>query len=123
MKRLFYLFFLAVAIVAAGCSGNAPTPKSASSIKGHTYRYAEGSNYVSMYFAYSGTCTYTHNIDGDFLSTSNLIYKISGTNVDIYTDNSTNWAENKRNTLLYHMVYLSSYDALSWEGLILKFYN
>jgi len=122
MKHLFYLLILAATIVATGCSNNeptyTPTPDSAVSVKGHTYKYTSARNYISYYFATSGTCTYTSSVDGKFLSTSNLTYRIDENNVDVYTDNSSYWQESKRNTLLYHMVYLPSSDALTWENLV-----
>ncbi len=125
MKRLFYLLFLAATIVATGCSNNKYTPSnnSAVSIKGHTYKYTNNSNYISLYFATNGTCTYTSSMNGEFLSTSNLTYRIDDNNVDIYTDNSSYWQESRRNTLLYHMVYLSSSDALTWENIVFKRVN
>lgn len=123
MKKFMYLFILAATIVAAGCSGNAPTNQSAGSVKGHTYRYAEGSNYMSLYFASNYVCTYVSSINGEITSTSNLTYKVSGTNVDIYTDNSSAWQDSKRNTLLFHMIYYPSSDALAWEGLVFKRYD
>ena len=118
-----FLMLLAAAIIAAGCSGNKPTNQSAVSVKGHTYRYAEGSNYMSLYFASNYVCTYMSSVNGEITTTSNLTYKISGTNVDIYTDNSSAWIASKRNTLLYHMIYYPSSDALVWEGLVFKRYD
>lgn len=121
-KRLIYLFILTASIVAAGCSNNEPTytssSKSAPSVKGHTYKYRSNNNYISYYFATSGTCTYTYSVNGEFFSTSNLTYRIDDNNVDVYTDNSSNWQANKRNMLLYHLVYLPSSDALTWESLV-----
>lgn len=127
MKRLFYLLILATTIVVAGCSKNEPTytpsSNSATSIKGHTYKYTNGNNYSSFYFATNGICTYTSSVNGEFLSTSNLTYRIDDNNVDIYADNSSYWQESKRNTLLFHMVYSPSSDALTWEGLVFKRVN
>lgn len=127
MKKFIYLFIIAATIVSAGCSNIEPThtpaEESAAAVKGHTYRYAEGSNYMSLYFARNSTCTCVQNINGQFVSTSNLTYQISGTNVDIYTDNSSMWVADKRNTLLYHMIYYPSSDALIWESLVFKRYD
>lgn len=121
-KRLIYLLILAASIVAVGCSNNEPTytssSESALSVIGHTYKYKSNNNYISYYFAASGTCTYTYSVNGEFFSTSNLIYRIDDNNVDVYTDNSSNWQESKRNMLLYHLVYLPSSDALTWESLV-----
>lgn len=124
MKKFIYLFILAVAIVTVGCSRNTPTNnQSVSNVVGNTYKYTEGSSYISLYFASNYTCTYVQNVNGEYTSTSNLTYKINGTNVDVYTDNSSTWIESKRNTLLYHMIYYPSSDALVWEGIVFKRYN
>ena len=129
MKRFIYLLILAAAIVTAGCSKNEPTytpssnAKSIPSVKGHTYKYTNNSNYISLYFATNGTCAYTSSMNGEVLSTSNLTYRIDDNNVDIYTDNSSYWQESKRNTLLYHMVYLPTSDALTWENLVFNRIN
>lgn len=114
MKRLSFFLILATAIVLAGCknSTNEPKPTTAIGIVGHTYRYTDSSGYITLYFARSLTCTYSSYIDGQYFSTSNLTYVIDGTNVDIYTDNSTTWAVGKRNSLLYHMDYLPATDVL-----------
>ncbi len=126
-KRLIYLLILAASIVAVGCSNNEPTytssSESALSVIGHTYKYKSNSNYISYYFASSGTCTYTSYVNGEYFSTSNLTYKIDDNNVDVYTDNSSNWQTSKRNMLLYHLVYLPSSDALSWENLVFNRVN
>lgn len=123
MKRLFYLLFLAVTIVAAGCSSNAPTPKSANAIVGHTYRADSGSDYVSIYFAYTYTCVYTSYINGSYANATQLTYRISGNNVDVYFDNSSTWVESKRGTLFLHLIYYPSSDVIIMDGVTLKRIN
>lgn len=119
MKKFISLFILAVTISIAGCSGYEPTytmtDDSASTVKGHTYKYTKGSDYISMYFASNHVCSYRASVNGTSVSTSNLTYMIDGNNVDVYTDNSTYWLENKRNTLLFHMIYSPSSDCLTCE--------
>ncbi len=127
MKKFITFFILAVTIAAAGCSGYEPTytmtDDSASTVKGHTYKYTKGSDYISMYFASNHVCSYRASVDGMFVSTSNFTYIIDENNVDVYTDNSTYWQENKRNVLLYHMIYSPSSDCLTWESLVFYRYD
>lgn len=127
MKKFIYLLILAVAIASAGCSTYeptyTPTVDAASAVIGHTYKYTSGNNYISMYFASNHVCTYTSRVNGDFISISNLTYRTDGTNVDVYADNSSYWQDSKRNTLLYHMVYQPSSDAITWESLVFKRYD
>ena len=118
MKRFIYLLILAASIVAAGCSSN--EPKSATAIMGHTYRATIGTDYVSIYFANNLTCTYSSNSNGTYTSASQLTYSISGTNVDIYFDNSSTWIASKRGTLFLHLIYYPSSDKLMLDNLTLK---
>ena len=103
MKRFIYFLLLAATIVATGCSKD--EPKLATSIIGHTFRADEGSNYVSFYFAPTYTCVYTSQMDGEYMNVTQLTYRISSNNVDVYFDNSTTWIESKRGTLFLHLVY------------------
>ena len=120
MKKLIYLLILAVTMVVGGCSKNNSTPRTAYSIKGHTYRATVGADYISFYFNANNTCVYSSLTDGQYTSATHLVYKISGNNVDVYTDNSTTWIESKRNTLLFHLIYYPSLDVLSLDGVNLK---
>lgn len=123
MKRFIYLLILAATIVTAGCSTNEPTTKSATAIKGHTYRVDDGSEYVSIYFARTNTCVYTSNVDGTYTNVTQLNYRISGNNVDIYFDNSSKWNESARGTLFLHLIYYPSSDKLMLDGMTLKRIN
>lgn len=123
MKRFIYLLILAASIVTAGCSTNEPTPKSATAIMGHTYRVDDGSDYISIYFAYSYTCVYTSNVNGTYTNVSQLTYRISGNNVDIYFDNSSKWTESARGTLFLHLIYYPSSDKLMLDGVTLNRIN
>lgn len=123
MKRFIYLLILAASIVTAGCSANEPTPKSATAIMGHTYRVDDGSDYISIYFAYNYTCVYSAYINGTYTNVSQLTYRISGNNVDVYSDNSTAWIESNRNMLLFHLIYYPSSDVLTLDDLTLKQIN
>lgn len=124
MRRFIYFLILASTIVLAGCSKdsvNEPTvTKSAVSIKGHTYRASDGTNYISFYFASNFTCSMTANVNGEYTSNSHFTYKIGSNNVDIYRDNSTYWQSSARNTLIYHMNYRPSDDTLVMDGLTFK---
>ncbi len=117
MKRFIYLLILAASIVASGCSSNEPAPKTATAVRGHTYRADDGSDYVSIYFAYNYTCVYTSYVNGQYTNASQLTFTITGNNVDVYTDNSSAWIESKRNMHLFHFIYYPNSDALSLDGL------
>ena len=121
MKRFIYFLLLAATIVATGCSKN--EPKLATSIIGHTFRADEGSNYVSFYFAPTYTCVYTSQMDGEYMNVTQLTYRISSNNVDVYFDNSTTWIESKRGTLFLHLVYYPSSDVIMMNDLKLKHVN
>ena len=125
MRRFIYFLILATAIAFAGCSNkNEPTvTRSAVSIKGHTYRSSDGTNYISFYFASNFTCSMTANVNGEYTSNSHFTYKIDYNNVDIYRDNSTYWQSSARSTLIYHMNYRPSDDTLVMDGLIFKRVN
>ena len=127
MRRFIYFLILASTIVLAGCSKdsvNEPTvTKSAVSIKGHTYRSSDGTNYISFYFASNFTCSMTANVNGEYTSNSHFTYKIDGNNVDIYRDNSSYWQPAYQGTLIYHMVYYPADDALVLDGNIFKRVN
>jgi len=119
MKKIIYLLLLAATMVVAGCEKQ--QPHTIYSIMGKTYRAQEGAEYVSVYFAPNYTCSYSSYTSGQYTSTSQLVYKIVGTTtVDIYTDNSSAWDANYRNTRLFHLVYIADDDELLWDGLILK---
>ena len=127
MRRFIYFLILASTIVLAGCSKdsvNEPTvTKSAVSIKGHTYRSSDGTNYISFYFASNFTCSMTANVNGEYTSNSHFTYKIDYNNVDIYRDNSSYWQVAYQGTLIYHMVYYPTDDALVLDGNIFKRVN
>ena len=120
MKRFIYLLILAASIVTAGCSTNEPAPKSATSIIGHTYRVDDGSDYISLYFAYGYTCVYTSNVSGTYTNVSQLTYRISGNNVDVCFDYSSTWNESRRGSVFLHLIYYPSSDVLKLEDLTLK---
>lgn len=121
MKRFISLLILAAAIVVSGCSTN--EPKSANAIMGHTYRADDGSDYISIYFAHTYTCVYTSYISGSYTNATQLTYRISGNNVDIYFDNSSTWVESRRGTLFLHLIYYPSSDLLMLDGVALKRIN
>lgn len=121
MKRFVYFLIFAATIVATGCSKN--EPKLATSIIGHTFRADDGSDYVSFYFAPTYTCVYTSQIDGEYMNVTQLTYRISSNNVDVYFDNSTTWIESKRGTLFLHLVYYPSSDVIMMNDLKLKRVN
>ena len=126
MKKFLSFLILATAIVVAGCSGSTDEPtntKSATAIKGHTYKTTSGSNYISFYFASDFTCTMTANMNGEYSSNAHMTYKIDGNNVDVYADHSAIWKAEYRGSLLYHMVYRPSDDTLDFEGAIFKRVN
>ena len=125
MRRFIYFLILATAIAFAGCSNkNEPNvTRSAVSIKGHTYRSSDGTNYISFYFASNFTCSMTANVNGEYTSNSHFTYKIDTNNVDIYRDNSSYWQSSARSTLIYHMNYRPSDDTLVMDGLIFKRVN
>ena len=120
MRKFIYLLILAASIVAAGCSSNDPTPKSATAIMGHTYHATIDAGFVSIYFANNLTCAYTSNVNGTYTSASQLTYSISSTNVDIYFDNSSTWVASKRGTLFLHLIYYPSSDKLMLDNITLK---
>lgn len=122
MKRLFYLFVLATAIVVSGCTNqvNEPPVKTADAIKGHTYMSSDGTNYIKFYFASNYVCVLDAKTSGQDVRTSNLTYVIDGNNVDIYRDNSTYWQEHVRGTLVYHMIYYPADDVLMLEDFIFE---
>lgn len=121
MKKFIYFLILAAAIVATGCSSN--EPKSATAIIGHTYRVDNGSDYVSLYFAHNYTCVYTSYLDGSYTNATQLTYRISDNNVDVYFDNSSTWVESKRGTLFLHLIYYPSSDVIMMNGVKLKRIN
>lgn len=118
MKRVIYFFLLAATIVATGCSNgsNNPLPTSAAPIKGHTYKYTYGTEYISFYFSKTNTAQYISNMDGNYFATSNLTYKIDRMNVDVYADYSNTWTESARGTILFHLTYLATQDILVFDG-------
>ena len=124
MKRFISFLIFATAIACAGCSNssvNEPThTQSAVSIKGHTYKTSDGTNYVSFYFASNFSCSMTANVNGEYTANPHMTYKIDGNNVDIFRDNSTYWESSARNTLLYHMYYRPYEDTLVMDNLIFK---
>ena len=122
MKRFIYFLLLAATIVATGCSNgsNNPLPTSAAPIKGHTYKYSAGTEYISFYFSRNNAAQYISYMDGEYFSTSNLTYKIDGMNVDVYADNSSQWTESARGTILFHLTYLATTDVLIYEGVQFK---
>ena len=122
-KKFIYLLIFAATIVVAGCSTNEPTPQSAIAILGHTYRADNGSDYISIFFARNYTCTFTSYVNGTYTNTSQLLYRISGTNVDIFFDKSTAWVESARGTLFVHLIYYPSSDKLMLDGTTLKRIN
>lgn len=125
MRRFIYFLILASTIVLAGCSNkNEPTvTRSAVSIKGHTYRSSDGTNYISFYFASNFTCSMTANVNGEYTSNSHFTYKIDTNNVDIYRDNSSYWQPAYQGTLIYHMVYYPADDVLVLDGNIFSRVN
>lgn len=122
MKKLFYLFFMAAAIVFAGCSDkSSAVPPDASAVKGHTYQYSSGSTTISFYFASSGSCRYAGYSGGSSTIYNQLVYRIDGYNVDVYTDNSTYWKESGRNVLFTHLIYEPNKDqVITDNGLALS---
>ena len=127
MRRFIYVLILASTIELAGCSKdsvNEPTvTRSAVSIKGHTYRSSDGTNYISFYFASNFTCSMTANVNGEYTSNSHFTYKIDTNNVDIYRDNSSYWQPAYQGTLIYHMVYYPADDVLVLDGNIFSRVN
>lgn len=125
MRRFIYFLILATAIAFAGCTNkNEPTnTKTAVAIKGHTYRMSDGTNYISFYFASNFTCSMTANVNGEYTSNSHFTYKIDANNVDIYRDHSSYWQTAYQGTLIYHMVYYPTDDALVLDGNIFSRVN